>query len=174
MRKRILVPVDFSDASSLAVTHAVELAGRLGAELILLHVVEPVYYPVAGDLYGLDPEFGNVYDAVERTARQQLAKLTTRVRARHAATRELLVLGTAYRSIVAQAKRLRADLIVMSTHGRSGLSHALLGSVAERVVRLAPCPVLTVPARGVKRARSGHLRLVGEPKRRGKRRAASA
>jgi nucleotide-binding universal stress UspA family protein len=129
---------------------------------------------VAGDLDGLDPAFGDVYDAVERGARQQLTKLTARVSARHAATREMLVLGTAYRAIITQAKRLRANLIVMSTHGRTGLSHALLGSVAERVVRLAPCPVLTVPARGVKAAGGARLRLVRAGTRRGTRRTASA
>jgi nucleotide-binding universal stress UspA family protein len=162
--KRILVPVDFSKPSLRAVEVALELAERLAAEVVLLHVVEPVYYPAAGEVYGIGFEFGDIYVAIERAARSQLKKLTAKVRARHAATRDLLLVGTAHRTIVEQAKKLRADLIVLSTHGRTGLSHVVLGSVAERVVRTATCPVLTVPLRGAKPApRTRTLRPLRAP-----------
>jgi nucleotide-binding universal stress UspA family protein len=151
MIKRILVPVDFSDPSLRALDFAVELSRPLAAQVILLHAVEPVYYPVAGDMYGVGFDLGNVYDAIERAARTQLSELAAKLKARGVAVRTLLTLGTAHQVILDSAKKLKADLIVMSTHGRTGLSHVLIGSVAERVVRTAPCPVLTVPGRATRR-----------------------
>jgi nucleotide-binding universal stress UspA family protein len=142
--KRILVPTDFSSASLRALDRAIDLGRRLGAQLIVLHVVEPVYYPMADIMYGVGPDLGNVYEEIERAARAQLARLATKLRARGVAVRTLLGSGTAYQVIVDSARKIKADLIVMSTHGRTGLSHVLIGSVADRVVRSAPCPVLTV------------------------------
>jgi universal stress protein A len=147
MIKRILVPVDFSVPSLRALDHAVELSRRLEAQLIVLHAMEPVYYPVAGDLYGVGVDLGNVYDQIERAARARLTRLAGELRARRVAVRTLLASGSAHQVILETARKLKADLIVMSTHGRSGLSHVLLGSVAERVLRTAPCPVITVPGR---------------------------
>jgi nucleotide-binding universal stress UspA family protein len=147
MIRRILVPVDFSDPSLQAVDYAVELSRRPKSEIILLHVVEPVYYPMVGEMYGIGFDPGNVYDELQRAAHAELARLAARLRARRVAVRTRLCLGTAHQFIVESARKLKADLIVMSTHGRSGLSHVLIGSVAERVVRSAPCPVLTVPGR---------------------------
>lgn len=145
--KRILVPVDFSDPSLRALDYAIEFSRQRKSQLIVLHVVEPVYYPMAGEMYGVGLDLGNVYEEIERAARAQLSRLAGTLRARRVAVRTLLSLGTAHQVIVESAKKLKADLIIMSTHGRTGLSHVLMGSVAERVVRTAACPVLTVPGR---------------------------
>ena len=75
MIKRILVPVDFSDPSRRALDYAVEFSRRAKSRLIVLHVVEPVYYPMAGEMYGVGVDLGNVYDEIERAARAQLARL---------------------------------------------------------------------------------------------------
>jgi universal stress protein A len=146
MIKRILVPVDFSDPSLQALDYAIELGRRLKAELIVLHAVEPVYYPTAGDISGIAYDVGLVYQELERAGHAQLSRLAATLRARRVAVRALLLVGTAHRVITETAKKLKADLIVMSTHGRTGLLHVLMGSVAERVVRTAVCPVMTVRA----------------------------
>lgn len=153
MIKRILVPVDFSDPCLQAVDYAAELGRRQNSELVLLHVVEPVYYPTVGEMYGVGLDLGDVYGEIERAARVQLDRLATRLKTRRVGVRTQLSLGTAHRVIVESAKKLKADLIVMSTHGRTGLSHILIGSVAERVVRTATCPVLTVRGRASARPR---------------------
>jgi universal stress protein A len=141
--RRILAPTDFSDTSDRCVEQAVELARALGSEIVLLHAVEPVV--LAGDLFGASAVV-NVIDEMQRAARQGLALRLKHLEKRGIRCRSVLVNGTAAAVIVDTAARLRADLIMMATHGRSGLSHLFLGSVAERVVRSSRCPVLTVPA----------------------------
>jgi nucleotide-binding universal stress UspA family protein len=153
MMKRILIPVDFSEPSLKALDYAVGLARRRRPEphLIVLHVVEPVYYPAVGEMYGVGLDLGSVYDEIEQAAREQVTRLATSLRQRGAAARGLICLGTAAHAIVETATKLKADLIVLSTHGRTGLSHAVMGSVAERVVRTAPCAVVTVRAAAKRR-----------------------
>jgi nucleotide-binding universal stress UspA family protein len=141
--KHILVPVDFSVLSAQAVDYAVELAKALGAKITLLHAYEPpaIGYP---DTAGLALE---VAEACRRSAE---TALDTEARERAASGLSLtheLRQGPAWIEIVEAAKERGADLIVMGTHGRGGLSHFLLGSVAERVVRSSPIPVLTVRGR---------------------------
>ena len=153
MIKRILVPVDFSEPSLRALDYAAQLGRAFRIELIVLHVVETVYYPFAGDLYGTGYDMSAVYRALERAGREQLARLAARLKQRRIAARTLLLMGSAPQTIVDTAKKLKADLIVMSTHGRTGLSHVLMGSVAERVVRTAACAVLTVRGAGAVRRR---------------------
>src|SRR4030095_3662978 len=87
----------------------------------------------------------DVYDEIERAAREQLSELARNLRRRRVNVRAVLLAGTAPQAIVESAKKMHADLLVMATHGRSGLSHLLMGSVARRVLRTAPCPVLTIP-----------------------------
>lgn len=158
--KRILVPVDFSDASLRAIEYAVRFARTRGARLILLHVIEPVYYGVADEMYGVGVgvDVGNIYAEIERAARTKLAQLAAKVRSRGTPVRWLVAFGAAYAQVVEQAGKLRADLIIMATHGRTGLSHVLIGSVADRVVRTAPVPVLTVPPRRAAAARAAATR----------------
>ncbi len=146
--KRILVPVDFSRYSLKALDYAAELAKPLHAELVAVFVVEPIYYAMP-DLIGTGMGgVGGVLEEQRAGARRELDKLAQREARRGRKLRTLLRSGTAHQGIVDAAKAVKANLIVMATHGRTGLTHALMGSVAERVVRTAACPVLTVGPRG--------------------------
>lgn len=144
--KRILVPTDFSAHSDAAVRYAVVLARQFGSSLFLLHVLDDAY--AAGPWeseFGI-PETPGLRDRLKREAEQRLtACLTAADRDRFNVTTEV-VTGRPAQSIVDFARDNATDLIVMGTHGRSGVAHLLMGSVAERVVRSAPCPVLTVRA----------------------------
>lgn len=141
--KRILVPVDFSEPSLRALDYAIEFARPFKAEIVVLHVVEAVY-PLAADMYAPGFALGLVSQELQRAGREQLARLSAQLRKRRVTVRSLQSVGPAYEMIVGVAKKLKTDVIVMSTHGRTGLSRVLMGSVAERVVRSAACPVLTV------------------------------
>lgn len=135
MIKRILVPVDFSEASLEALGHAVDLAKRYSGELLLLHVVEPVYYAVPAM---------EVIAEQQTFARAELARLAEKLVEQGVTCHTLLRTGTSHLEIVEAALGNAADIIVMATHGRTGFSHLMMGSVAERVVRTSVCPVLTV------------------------------
>jgi nucleotide-binding universal stress UspA family protein len=148
--RRILAPTDFSVLSEGGVAGAVSLARSFGAELVLLHVVEPAV--MAGDLYGA-AAMATVLEEVQQSSRQALARAVDKIKKRGQRCRGVMANGGAATTIVDTAVRLRIDLIVLATHGRSGFSHLLLGSVAERVVRSAACPVLTVPSSNARRAR---------------------
>jgi nucleotide-binding universal stress UspA family protein len=142
--KRILVPVDFSKQSLRALDYAIDLARPTAAELVALFVIEPIYY-AEPDLAGVAAgPTGGLLEQQRSGGEKQLERLRTRLAKRRIALRTLLQTGTPYQVIVDTAQRLKADLIVISTHGRTGLSHLLMGSVAERVVRAAACPVLTI------------------------------
>jgi nucleotide-binding universal stress UspA family protein len=144
--KRILVPTDFSDPSGEALAAAMAFAELAGATLDLVHVaVEAIYaLPPPVDMASLPIDMTRL---MERAA-EGLAAEESRVRAAGIATDSATLIGRPDTEIVARAAATHADLIVMGTHGRSGLAHALLGSVAERVVQHAHCPVLIVPKRG--------------------------
>jgi nucleotide-binding universal stress UspA family protein len=149
---RILVPTDLSAASLAALDYAAELGRPFAAEIVLFFVVEPIVYATPTDLYGASADLGTVLQEQERSGMAQLRKLQARYAKKVRKLRAIQQTGTPYVAITNAAKKLKANLIVMSTHGRTGLSHLFLGSVAERVVRTAPCPVLTVRA-GSKPAR---------------------
>ena len=140
---RILVPVDFSDHSRRALDCAKTLAEKFDASLHLLTVVpDPFVLPNPGPWYVPLPP--NYRDGLRKDAEAHLRELLapadqTRFRAELA-----VVFGDPYAEIADYMKRASIDLVVMGTHGRGGLAHAVLGSVAEKVVRAAPCPVLTV------------------------------
>jgi nucleotide-binding universal stress UspA family protein len=144
--KRILVPTDFSDPSSEALAMAMAFAQLAGATLDLVHVaVEATYaLPPPVDVASVPIDMTRV---MERAA-EGLAAEEKRVRATGIATDSATLIGRPDSEIVSRATATKADLIIMGTHGRSGLAHALLGSVAERVVQRSPCPVLIVPKRG--------------------------
>lgn len=139
----VLCPVDFSRNSEHALRYALAFASSYDAELLLLHVVEiPVHaFPGVPGIPEVPP---HVTVNIEERAAAELAALEERIRAEHANTRSELVTGTPFLEIITVAREANVDLIVMGTHGRSGLAHMLIGSVAEKVVRKAPCPVLTV------------------------------
>jgi nucleotide-binding universal stress UspA family protein len=136
MYDHILVPVDGSSAAADAVDHAASLAAIHGAELHLVHVVEP---QVAADAAGVD-----IVSVLEESGREALADAEASAASVgvETVTTELLE-GQAHREIVEYAETNDVDLIVMGTHGRTGLGRLLLGSVAENVVRTSPVPVLT-------------------------------
>jgi nucleotide-binding universal stress UspA family protein len=141
---RILVPTDFSETSDAALAYGKTLAERFGASLHLLHVFEDPYTMVtyAPEVY--TPIAPNLRDVALRDAETQLAnRLSAAEKARFNGTTEI-VTGLTAKEIVQYAKDHAIDLIVMGTHGRRGVAHLLLGSVAEHVVRTAACPVLTV------------------------------
>lgn len=142
--KKILVPLDFSDGSLQALDYAIDLGRPVGAQLTCLYVVEPVYYATAADIYGSSTNLSALFEEQQRIGREQLASLGQRLERRKVKWRAVLACGVPYQIIREQATELNADLIVMSTHGRTGVSHLLIGSVTEKVVRSAPCPVLTI------------------------------
>lgn len=148
--KRILVPIDFSDCSLQALDYALAFAEQFQARLILLHVVEPAVYPE--NCLGLAPVMDETNQSLVESARERLAELS-RKRVGHRAVAESLVrLGRAHSEIPDTAQAMGADMIILGTHGYTGLKHALLGSTAERVVRHGPCPVLTVRHSGTGQA----------------------
>lgn len=140
--ERILVPTDFSECSERARSYACELADRFSAEIHLLHVVPPMSFP--GYVDPIPAHFSQLEQGAKEELEQwqepALEKATRVVRA--------VNVGTPFVDIVRYARDHDIDLVIIGTHGRSGLSHALLGSVAEKVVRKAPCPVLTVRPEG--------------------------
>lgn len=137
--KRLLVPVDFSDCSKKALQYALAFGKQFGAELVLVHVVQP-YVPVP-EMAAVDTQL--ILSRMRESAESELAKWRQAV-SDDVAVKSQLRVGRAHHEIVSAADELDADLILMSTHGRTGLGRALLGSVAEHVTRYAHCPVLTV------------------------------
>jgi len=141
---RVLAPVDLSEQSRLVVDHAAGLSEAYTAPLDLLHVVEEAAYPT---VYGIDPLTPSLPGVRDR-AREALETLAARVEQRPEPVNMHVRAGYAARDIVEFAEEHAADLIVMATHGRSGLERFLIGSVAEKVVRRSPCPVFTLKSFG--------------------------
>ena len=138
--RRILVPIDFSDGSSEAFTTGVDLAQRSGALLSLMHVTH-VPMTTLPDVAFIGAD---VQRSIEESVERGLEMLCERARAAGVDTDWHTVIGSTAAEICRMADELAVDLIVIGSHGGGGLSHAILGSVAERVVRKASCPVLTV------------------------------
>ncbi len=139
---RIIVPTDFSACAEEAWGLAQRLAAASGAELVLTHVL------VETPLYSEGPftmeRARQVYEAARRWAAETLEQWAAKARGAGLTVRIVLRTGVPHQEIVDLTTNERADLVVLGTHGRGGINRALLGSVADRVVRLAPCPVLTV------------------------------
>lgn len=137
--KKILVPTDFSEPSQAALMYAKAFAETFHASLHLLHVIEsPVIY--GWEVY--DP--GPIRESVEKNARERLVQVLTEEEREKFRVQLATRNGSPFVEIVRYARDEEIDLIVMGTHGRGAIAHMLLGSVAERIVRKAPCPVLTV------------------------------
>ena len=141
--RRILHPTDFSRASSAAFRRAVELAKDNRAELLVLHVLS-VPVPITGDGYMPPKIYDEIVTGARAYAQKELDALIRKAKAAGARATGLLVEGIAHERIAQAARSKKADVLVVGTHGRTGLSRFFLGSVASRVLALAPCPVLTV------------------------------
>ena len=148
--QRILSPTDFSDLAVHSTEYACAFAEKFGAEIHVVHVVDEAYqYWMAMGPNSLPvgptPEelLGGAKEQMQRWQKERFAGL-----ARQPVTD--VMVGRPFLEIIRYARESQVDLIVMGTHGRSGLTHVLLGSVTEKVVRKAPCPVLTVRAPGHK------------------------
>ena len=140
--RSILVPLDLSDYAGHALPYAAELASTYDAALHLLHVVDTQWVAVSGGI--AFPEYGdNLLQRFEEDAARSLTQVAGGLAASLQTTTVVRV-GPPHVQVVQYAREQDIDLIVLATHGRSGLQHALIGSVAEKVVQMAPCPVLTV------------------------------
>lgn len=137
--RHVLVPVDFSSPSLDALEYAIQVGDRFGAELTIVHVLEPIYFD-------LELGLGRIEQEVQKRTHweTQLDGLAQVVRGRGLAAGSVVLGGIPSESIVTYARGQGCDLIVMGTHGRRGLTRLRYGSVAESVLRQAPCPVLTV------------------------------
>ena len=149
--RRILVPTEFAEPSQRALELAVEMAGSAGAELVVLHVCEVPQYAYVG----FEAAPVDLLSPLADLAQKNLDDLMGRLRERYPHARGVLKMGVTWEQILATVSEVGADLVVMGTHGRRGAAHALLGSVAEKIVRMSPVPVLTVrpPAAPGKRER---------------------
>jgi nucleotide-binding universal stress UspA family protein len=138
--KSIVVPIDFSATSLKALAYAVRFAEQFGGKITLIHVIEPV----------AAPEFAAVSllienDTAKKAAHAKLEELVRKAKIPARLIEKVVVrFGAPFAEVSSAARTLKADLIILTTHGYTGLKHVLLGSTAERVVRHAPCPVLTV------------------------------
>ena len=144
---RILVPTDLSEFSKHALRYGCEFANRFNAELHLLNIVQDVVamVPEPGMAF---PAPGEYLQELQQASTKALAELPDPAWLRGVSVVRHVRVGTPFLEIVRYAKETGIDLIVIGTHGRSGLAHVLLGSTAEKVVRKAPCPVLTVRPEG--------------------------
>ena len=142
--KKILCPTDFSENSEYALKYALALATLTQADLQLFHVVEPITYPQSTEFFEPVLDEVELMMKMETAFQQQLEDQVTTLKAKYPKIKGKLVTGNTFLEIIQAARDDDVDIIVMGTHGRTGLAHVLIGSVAERVVREAPCPVLTV------------------------------
>ena len=144
--QKVLVPTDFSDSARHAFSYGVSFAKEYQAELVLLHVVENLTVGYASDLFPVP--MAEVFQEISGYARTELSKLAEEARQKGVVVSELVVQGKPSAEIIRHAAENGVDMIVLGTHGKGMLDQALFGSTTERVVRRAPCPVLTVRMAG--------------------------
>lgn len=144
--KRLVFATDFSASSGEALEYAVQFALTLGAELYVLHVFERPFFSGPGVSMNVQIQHGVEQWVREVTAEEskKLAALAAEVRGRGVTVHPLFKEGIPFVEILKTAEEIPADLLVLGTHGRTGIAHVLMGSVAQRVVQKAACPVLTV------------------------------
>jgi nucleotide-binding universal stress UspA family protein len=139
---RILVPTDFSDCADDALERAMQLAKLVNADIQILHAYELPTSLLMADVPLSVPQ--EVHDQLRDAAKKGVDRRIAKVAAEGVKVEGAVICDSPTRAILEAAAKTQADLIVMGTHGRTGMKHVLVGSVAERTVRLAPCPVLTV------------------------------
>ena len=154
--KKILAPVDLSNLSKLGLRHALDIAQSQGAEVIVYNVisVEETPFPQGDEAWvASQTELPKIKKTLEERRKLLESFVADSLGGQVIAgqIRQVVEIGTPYRKIITKATEEGADMIVMSTHGRTGLLHMLIGSVTEKVVRRAPCPVLAVPPPKTKR-----------------------
>ena len=142
--KKILYATDYSKASDRALEEAVKLAKQNNAELLVVHVIEPASFVAGEEEFGGGEIYAKLEDLANQEARASMTKLIERLKKTKVKAQGLLFKGSVDDQIVKAAKSKKADMIVIGTHGRTGLSKLFMGSVAGRVVSSANCPVLTV------------------------------
>jgi nucleotide-binding universal stress UspA family protein len=140
--KKLLVPTDFSESARHALTYGISFAREYQAELVILHVVENLTVGYASDLFPVP--MAEVFQEISGYAKAELAKLGAVAREKEVEVLEQVVQGKPSAEIIRFAREAEVDMIVLGTHGKGMLDQALFGSTTERVVRRAPCPVLTV------------------------------
>lgn len=141
--KRVCVPTDFSEESEYALRYAATLAERFGAELHILHVLQDVVPTIPEPGLAILPT-DEIMRSLEKGAEEGLRDFVPQPWSETLTVVRALRHGVPFHEICRYAKECIIDLIVLGTHGRTGLAHFLLGSVAERVVRSSPCPVLSI------------------------------
>ena len=141
--RRILYPSDFSRASGAAFTKALELAKTSKAELLIVHVLASTV-PMVGDGYVSPQVYEDLAVSARAYGKKNLDALVAKAKKAGVRAKSLLLEGVPHEQIARTARRQRADVVVMGTHGRTGLAKLFLGSVAGRVIAIAPCPVMTV------------------------------
>jgi universal stress protein A len=142
--RSLLLPTDFSECANYALSYASEFAREAGASIICVHVIEPVV-PTVGYSGVTEPlPMADISEQLEDSATRELPKIAQHEACSGLAVEEVIAHGDAASEIVRVAKERAVDLIVISSHGRTGLGRMLFGSTAEQVVRHAPCPVLVV------------------------------
>ena len=142
--RSILLPTDFSECGNYALSYAASLARTFGASILCVHVIEPVVPTVGYSGISEPLPMADIADQLEDSAERELPKFAECEECSGLAVEELIVHGEAASEIVRVAKERSVDLIVVSSHGRTGLGRILFGSTAEAIVRHAPCPVLVV------------------------------
>ena len=142
--RRILYATDYSKASARALDEAVSLAKQNRAELLVVHVMEPVSQYAAGEEFSAPELYIKLEESAEQDAERSMQKLMRKIQQAKVKAKSVLLRGTASDQIVKAAKNRKVNMIVIGTHGRTGLSKLLTGSVAGKVISLATCPVLTV------------------------------
>ena len=139
--KTILYPTDFSENADHARPYVVDFAKRFQAKVVLLHAVPPPTYAPA---YELPIDLKQMDERIQEAAREKIEKLQVQISGEGIETETVVDVGSAFVEIIRNARERNVDLIILSTHGYGAVKHLLLGSTAERVVRKAPCPVLTI------------------------------
>ena len=140
---KILFPTDFSESAENASRYALSLAKKYASKVYVIHVIEPFTYTTE---FGLD--FSAQLKEMEASARRLLDDIAASIKKTNLDVESALITGEPFVEIIKYARKEQVDLIVMATHGRSGIEHMLMGSVAEKVVRKSPCPVLTIKKSG--------------------------
>ncbi|MCF6268196.1 MAG: universal stress protein [Melioribacteraceae bacterium] len=142
MIKKILVPIDFSDYSKKALKYTVSFAQQFNSEINLVYVIEPIIYPADLSMGQMVIPRANI--DFEEKSEKELSTLAKKEIGELLSYNILVKTGKPFMEIIEAAKEIDADLIIIATHGHTGVEHLLFGSTSEKVVRKAPCPVLTL------------------------------